>query len=158
MRRNFAYLKYVLMHKYYVLVAGRLLKLGWWQLLLHDWSKFRPDEWKAYAYTFYDDNGDKIARPEKFYSFDRAVHLHRRRNMHHPQYWHRPAGSWPYPMPGKVLIEMIADWAATGKAKSGEWDLREWYKEAKLLMEFHPDTWIEVNAVVELLCRKLEEK
>lgn len=75
MKPHLRYLRYVLLHKSYVLVAGVAIKRvrgaphpitetevarvdrGWfrwlWRLLVHDWSKFRPSEWAPYVANFY---------------------------------------------------------------------------------------------------------
>lgn len=61
------YLRYVLVHKWWVLVAGlRVWPVygrdwreapAWfaylWRLLIHDWSKFLPGEWGPYVANFY---------------------------------------------------------------------------------------------------------
>lgn len=57
MKPHLRYLKYVLIHKLYVLVAGVAIN-GWsprwlWRLFIHDLSKFRPSEWRAYVAMFY---------------------------------------------------------------------------------------------------------
>jgi hypothetical protein len=52
-RKHWRYFKYVLRHKWYVFLAGRQRGVGLWQLLVHDLSKFRPDEWQPYAEWFY---------------------------------------------------------------------------------------------------------
>lgn len=53
MRKHLLYLKYVLRHKWFVFVAGLRRGVPLWQLLVHDLSKFRPDEWRPYAEWFY---------------------------------------------------------------------------------------------------------
>lgn len=57
MQAHLQYMKYVLRHKWFVLLEG--LKIGpgrwyrwlyWaWILIWHDWDKFMPDEWFAYT-------------------------------------------------------------------------------------------------------------
>lgn len=57
MKRHFAYLKYVLRHKYFVFREGLKLGVPILSLILHDWDKFLPDEWFPYARTFYAPDG-----------------------------------------------------------------------------------------------------
>lgn len=96
-RRHLAYLKYVLRHKWFVFVAGTRLGIPW-LALLHDNSKFLPDEWRWYARHFYAPDGTKQTWQGKdgFFvdadhdtKFDRAWLKHIRRNRHHPQHWVR---------------------------------------------------------------------
>lgn len=57
------YLKYVLLHKFYVFRAGHVIRTtigvpepAWrwyWRLLVHDLSKFGPAEWSPYVEMFY---------------------------------------------------------------------------------------------------------
>lgn len=47
------YLRYIILHKWYVLLAGIHYKAPLWRLLIHDWSKFLPSEWLPYASYFY---------------------------------------------------------------------------------------------------------
>ena len=42
-------LKSVLIHKWYVFLAGQLTGVPLWQLIIHDWSKFTPTELFGYA-------------------------------------------------------------------------------------------------------------
>jgi hypothetical protein len=61
MRAHFRYLKYVLIHKFYVWSAGWLLarlrgEYRWrlfWRLVFHDMSKFSRAEWGPYVTMFY---------------------------------------------------------------------------------------------------------
>lgn len=57
MKKHLGYLRYVLIHKLYVFVAGFALRgLDPWfllRLVIHDASKFRPSEWRPYATFFY---------------------------------------------------------------------------------------------------------
>ncbi len=52
MKKHVRYLKYVLKHKLYVLRAAISLGIVW-RGLLHDLSKFRPDEWRPYANWYF---------------------------------------------------------------------------------------------------------
>ena len=97
--RHWQYFKYVLIHKAFVARAGWRCADTWWEFwlcLLHDNSKFLPDEWNPYATHFYAPDGSKRTKQGKdgFYDdepddtkFDRAWLKHIRRNRHHPQHW-----------------------------------------------------------------------
>lgn len=85
MRRHWAYFKYVMRHKWFVFWACLKLGVPIWVALLHDWDKFLPDEWFAYARTFYKPNGAK--QYDESADFARAWMLHQHRNKHHWQYW-----------------------------------------------------------------------
>jgi hypothetical protein len=95
--RHWQYLRYVLIHKWYVFRAGCTLGIPW-LAVLHDNSKFRPDEFLPYARHFYEPDGSKRTRKaaDGFFrdqpddaTFDRAWLKHIRRNKHHPQHWVR---------------------------------------------------------------------
>jgi hypothetical protein len=97
MGRHIQYAAYVLRHKWFVFVAGWRLGIPW-LALLHDNSKFLPDEWRWYARHFYTESGEKRTRlnSDGFYrdipddtKFQRAWLKHIRRNKHHPQHWVR---------------------------------------------------------------------
>lgn len=139
MTPHLRYLRYVLLHKWYVLRAGLLIRRhfnvgrGWlWRLLVHDLSKFRPSEWRPYVAYFYGDGfTDKprqkmTVEPEAFASkqrgerqaqFNRAWLLHLHRNDHHWQHWilHEDSGKTIVQlMPSNVALEMLADWIGAG--------------------------------------------
>lgn len=95
MGRHWQYLKYVVRHKWFVFVAGCRLGIPC-LALLHDNSKFLPDEWRWYARHFYTESGEKRTKlnSDGFYrdvpddtKFDRAWLKHIKRNKHHPQHW-----------------------------------------------------------------------
>lgn len=85
MKRHWQYLKYVLRHKWFVLLAGMRLKVPILMLIFHDWDKFMPDEWLPYAKTFYASDGSK--RYAESVEFAYAWMKHQHRNKHHWQYW-----------------------------------------------------------------------
>src|SRR5574340_1412489 len=85
MKRHWQYLKYLLRHKWFVLMAGLRIGVPWWQLIIHDASKFRPSEWKPYAATFYAPDGS--VRYMESAAFAQAWNDHQKRNKHHWQYW-----------------------------------------------------------------------
>lgn len=102
MRPHLRYLRYVLRHKWFVLLAGLRVRAPLWRLLIHDWTKFLPCEWTPYVRKFY---GAPPALNPCYFSpqwrqaeaeawkarmeqgFDRAWLHHQRANPHHWQYW-----------------------------------------------------------------------
>lgn len=145
MKRHLAYLKYVLRHKWFVLVACIQLKVPIWIAILHDWDKFLPDEWLPYARCFYKSDGTK--QYVEGDDFSRAWNYHQKRNKHHWQYWML---TWDrgettcLPMPDVFRREMLADWMGAGRAL-GKPDTKSWYLVNKDRMKLHPVTraWIE---------------
>ena len=143
MRRHLAYLRYVLRHKWFVLVAGwHLVLCPLHRLLLHDMSKFRPSEWFPYARTFYNEDGSK--RYDETPEFPRAWLLHQHRNSHHYQAHVLLEDSGkviPLDMPTIDIMEMLADWAGAGRAITGrDKTTAAWYVANKDKMQLHPRT------------------
>ena len=149
MRRHLAYLKYVIRHKWFVAIACYHCGVSLWRALIHDWHKFLPSEWSAYAHTFYNADGTKAKYAENL-EFAVAWNLHQKRGKHHWQHW---LLTWDrgdticLPMPEKYWREMVADWWGAGRAITGNWDARNWYAKNTAL-KLHPDTRM---AVAELL-------
>lgn len=138
------YLKYLLRHKWFVMLE--CFKHGMiWQGIVHDWSKFLPDEMIPYAKFFY--GGDK--RKDAFYTpsqgtndFNIAWLKHQHRNPHHWQHWvlqEDDGDKFPLPMPRKYVFEMVCDWRGAGKA-SGNPDTPAWYLRNKNRMILHSST------------------
>jgi|SRR6185369_12373856 len=156
MTRHLAYLKYVLIHKWYVFLACLKLGVPTWIAILHDWDKFLPDEWFPYARFFHNPDGSKRQKRDKtgYYKptdtgsvdFDQAWLFHARRNKHHWQYWVLATedGEKIYPIPEQCMREMLADWIGAGKAQ-GTPNTWEWYEQNKDKIKLHPDTrtWVE---------------
>src|SRR5690349_4010162 len=128
MTRHWRYLLYVVRHKWFVYRAGRALGVGRWQLVVHDWSKFRPSEWMPYANFFYGPKPKPVRDATGYYkptdtgdeAFDFAWLLHQKRNPHHWQWWLLPeddGGVKVLPMPDRYRREMLADWRGAGLAQ-----------------------------------------
>src|SRR5262245_61408860 len=130
MSAHWRYLRYVLLHKWYVLRAGVVIN-GWkpswlWRLLVHDLSKFRPSEWNPDVQKFYGKHplgtikadGKRHARDiarDRDAAFQRAWLRHIQRNDHHWQHWllHEDSGKTIVLLPPAVCVdEMVADWLA----------------------------------------------
>lgn len=145
MRRHWEYMKYVLRHKLFVLIAGLQLGVPPGTLIVHDWDKFLPFMWFAYARCFYKPNGEK--QYVESVEFNVAWNAHQKRNKHHWQYWMLVYDSGKTEclvMPDKYRREMLADWIGAGRAlgKPNTW---EWYEANKGNIQLHTVTrfWIE---------------
>lgn len=153
MRRHWAYLSYVLRHKWFVLQACQRTGASLWRGLLHDWSKFLPSEWFGYVRCFYKPDGTK-----QYIEAELTIPWwnHQRRNPHHWQFW---LITWdrgettPLVMPDKFVREMVADWIGAGRVIVGKTsDVKAWYEKSKGKMILHPDT----RALVEQLLSELK--
>ena len=140
------FLKVVLLHKWYVLVAGCRLRVPFWRLVVHDLSRFSFTEFREYARWFY---GDK----KNADGFDRAWVHHQNHNDHHPEYWidRSNGGNEPLPMPIVQVREMVADWFAAGKAYHGHWPNPcnfTWFEKNRDHMRLHEDTEMRISFVL----------
>jgi len=151
---HYQYLCYVVRHKWFVFLES--CKLGVPLLgLIHDWSKFKPSEWRPYV-NFFHGKGAKQVRDETGYykpnetgdsAFDFAFFLHQKRNKHHWQWWVYPqdeTGVKILPMGDRSRREMLADWRGAGRAQ-GTPDCKKWYMKNGYKLQLHSDTraWIE---------------
>lgn len=149
MKRNWSYFKYVMRHKWFVLVASWRIGASLWRAIVHDLSKFYPSEWKPYAFTFYDDDGN--SRYDETEDFNQAWNHHQKRNKHHWQYWLLKMDRGeilPLPMPRKYILEMAADWMGAGRAITGEWEAREWYSNNKDKIQLASATGNQVRSIL----------
>lgn len=151
-------LKSVLLHKWYVFLAGRLTKVSLWRLVIHDWSKFTLTE--LFGYVGNTESEGVISKSKWAKSWLHHLHC----NAHHPEYW---VLSWrgnsnfynelgeklaPFvvvlPMPENYVREMIADMMATSYKITGSWDILIWFNENGPKMHFHTETIILINKVM----------
>lgn len=155
------YLKYVVRHKWYV--AIECFKCGLFlRGVLHDNSKFLPDEFIPYADFFYGKKPATLRDKTGYYKptntgkkeFDFAWLLHQKRNRHHWQWWILPednGGVVIMKMEEPYLTEMICDWVGAGKAqghfspKDDRYlETRNWWKANNHKMQLHADTRAEI--------------
>ncbi len=142
------YLWYIIRHKWYVFIASCVLGvpgLGF----VHDLSKFRRREWKAYRQKFYPTVRDQayLHEYEVKAAFDVARNHHYKHNPHHWEYWiiPRPVKPIVLDMPDCYVREMVADWAGMGRACSGTWDAGDWYEKNRGRMELTVTTEIAIH-------------
>lgn len=141
------YLGYLLSHKY--LVGKMLMQRKLWLLaIVHDLSKFRPDEFSKYA---------RYYATHKRMPIEDAWHRHLHRNKHHWQYWlfiDNEGNMKAFEMPEKYVIEMIADWYAVAIIEGGynklEQRVAEWYfsRQNKILLHQNTKKFVEDNISV----------
>lgn len=141
---TFLYLKYLTRHRWFVFIECCKLGIPWLGLV-HDLSKFLPDEWFPYLRHFYMKND---SRPEWILQYDRAWLKHQNRNRHHWQYWilwKDTGGVVVMDMPLKYRKEMLADWKGAGRAITGKDDVREFYLKTRDRVTLAPKTreWVE---------------
>lgn len=162
MNKYLKYLKALLRHKWFVLLES--CKLGIPLLgIVHDISKFLPDEFIPYAKFFY---GEHEEWEEDYIKeeFDLAWLKHQKRNKHHWQSWILMNDSGykiknskrvfkqvePQEMPLEYLREMLADWRGAGRAY-GNADTKQWYLTNREYIVIHPTTqmWIALYLGIE---------
>lgn len=127
MRRHWAYLKAVSRHKWFVFLACLDMGVPLLSAILHDWDKFMPDEWFAYAKTFYKPDGSK--QYVESVDFARAWMKHQRRNKHHWQYWLRYSANNTYDFTRRLNILVWDRGVGQRIVQRGDpqpyWELRE---------------------------------
>lgn len=164
------YLKYLIRHRWFVMLACFREGL-YWQGLIHDWSKFLPSEFIPYAWYFYgeklpsiyESHGDHrnmvfasgLYKERVEADFDMAWLRHQKCNPHHWQYWVLMEDSGKVAaleMPHKYRVEMLCDWQGAGRAITGKFDpndpyaeTREWYakNEGKMILHDNTRAWIQ---------------
>jgi hypothetical protein len=143
------YFSYLIRHKFFVFVE--CLKFGLiWQGLVHDWSKFLPDEFLPYVEHFYGSKKQEWRDETGYYKptntgdpdFDVAWLKHQHRNPHHWQYWvlrEDDGRTFAMKIPENYLKEMICDWRGAGRAQ-GTPNTVAWYEKNRGKMLFHEES------------------
>jgi hypothetical protein len=147
MRTTLAYFKYILKHKWFVLLACWRLDVPLWRALWHDRSKLTRAEFSGYRKYFFD-RKDEFRRgqldPAKVdREFDLAWNHHQKSNPHHWEFWlliEKGGETRPVPMPETYVREMVADWMGASRAKTGSWDIEEWVIKAAPGLVLHRQT------------------
>lgn len=142
----FKYHWYLLRHRWFVFVE--CCKVGIpFRGLVHDLSKYLPDEFFPYMYWFYvKKNPDNVRLYEE--QFHMAWLRHQKRNPHHWQWWlltmdkGQTVRMW---MPIRVRKEMLADWRGASRAITGGDNTKQWYLNNREFIKVDPITadWIE---------------
>lgn len=148
MNAHLRYLRYLARHKWFVYRAARSVGVPWLGLV-HDLSKLRPDEWRAYATWFYGrptGGGARLATAKE--AFDAAWLAHIHRNRHHWQHYvlrQDDGQTKVLEMPDRYAKEMVADWIGAGLAITGSDNLKDWYAKNRDKMLLAPQTrqWVD---------------
>ena len=136
------------------------------QGLMHDLSKYSPEEFRTGVLYFQGNRSPNAAeKEEKGYS--RAWLHHKGRNKHHYEYWidlsvDKAEGLRGMKMPVRYVVEMFMDRIAASKIYAGQ-DYTDshpldYYKKSKNYMTIHPDTRKLLERLLLMLSRYGEEK
>lgn len=152
MRRHWKYLKYVLRHKWFVFLACWELGVPLWMAIVHDWDKFLPGMWRAYADYFYGNlPAEKDAhlgalagvgifpktKEDARRDMEREWNGHQKRNKHHWQYWllvndARNQRFWEQSMDGGMTHSYLklkrGDYEFANIAVVYEYESMDWWK------------------------------
>lgn len=151
MRKHWAYLKYILRHKFYVFVGCRKIGVPIYLAIIHDWTKFLPCEWFPYANHFFNSDGTRRKVRDASGAYDpnsqtnnfKMAWLHHQKLKHHWQSWISIGNKGSIsPMEWKEIYirEMIADWIGAGMAISGVKDPTGWYEKNADSLILHEKT------------------
>lgn len=129
-----------------------------WQLLNHDSSKSKIDEYQPYDGYFYGNNKSNAVLEE----FNKAWLLHIHRNPHHWQHWvlindNPDEGELVLDMPYKYIIEMILDWWSFSWNNNKLDEIFNWYDQHKDYMKLSDNTRKTVVDILEQIKSKLQE-
>ena len=129
-----------------------------WQLLNHDSSKSKIDEYQPYDGYFYGNNKSNAVLEE----FNKAWLLHIHRNPHHWQHWvlindNPDEGEIVLDMPYKYIIEMILDWWSFSWNNNKLNEIFNWYDQHKDYMKLSDNTRKIVVDILEQIKSKLQE-
>ncbi len=145
------YIKYLLIHKWFVFVECAKYGL-WWKGLIHDWSKLLPGEMLPYAEATFGENrgvnyglkkGFMYLNPNKDQEFYLAVFRHQHTHEHHWQYWifvDNDGNFTPLKIDKCSLLEMYADWKSASRMHKDFANTYEWYKANKDKIKLHKVT------------------
>lgn len=142
------YFCYVCRHKWYVFLEGRKRGVGFFQLLIHDWTKLTPKEFIPYMNKF-----NRHLKGEEYQrAFDLAWLHHIHVNPHHWQHWilnTDAEGIKVLRIPEKYVKEMIADWEGVGRALGEEpAHAARWYLKNKDTLALHPQTRSRIETIL----------
>ena len=129
-----------------------------WQLLNHDSSKSKIDEYQPYDGYFYGNNKSNAVLEE----FNKAWLLHIHRNPHHWQHWvlindNPDEGEIVLDMPYKYIIEMILDWWSFSWNNNKLNEIFNWYDQHKDYMKLSDNTRKIVVDILEQIKSKFQE-
>lgn len=136
------------------------------QGLMHDLSKYTPEEFRTGVLYFQGNRSPNAAEKEEL-GYSRAWLHHKGRNKHHYEYWidlavDKSRGLQGMKMPVRYVVEMFMDRMAASKiyAKEDYTDSHplNYYKKTRKYMTIHPDSRKLLERLLIMLSRYGEEK
>ena len=136
-----------------------------WQGLIHDLSKFSPEEFIAGVLHYQGDRSPNEGERED-YGYSKAWMHHKGRNKHHFEYWTdyniETRKLTPVAMPKKYVAEMFCDRVAACKVYLGEnyhdSSPLDYYMKGKKRRLLHPKTEEELERLLSMLEEKGEKE
>lgn len=148
MNKVFKHLKTICKHKYYVFQECKACGILW-QGIIHDLSKFSPQEFIT-SVKYYQGYRSPIDAEKEDIGYSKAWLHHKGHNKHHWEYWtdfDKLGNIIACDIPLKYVIEMVCDWIGASKAYMG--DITEmalatavyiYYEDHRVGRHFHPET------------------
>ena len=164
-KKIWRHLKTITQHK--LVVMKYCFRVGLYkQGLLHDLSKYSPEEfWRGVYY--YQGNRSPNAAERETHGFSKAWLHHKGRNKHHFEYWidfgiKKEDGLVGHKMPLEYVMEMVMDRIAACKVYKGKdytnRSALEYYEREKNFIVIHPETRKLLEKILHMLAEKGEKK
>lgn len=161
----YKHFKTITLHKWVVMQG--CFRVGLYrQGILHDLSKYTPEEFRTGMLYYQGDRSPNAAEKEDI-GYSRAWLHHKGRNKHHYEYWidldvDREKGLRGMKMPIVYVVEMFMDRLAASKvyAKKDYTDGHAWayYKKTWKYMTIHPDSRRLLERLLRMNCKYGEER
>ncbi len=165
MKKIWSHFKTITEHK--LLVMKYCFKVGLYkQGLLHDLSKYSPEEFWTGVY-YYQGNRSPNAAEREVHGFSIAWLHHKGRNKHHFEYWidfsiKKDDGLVGHKMPLNYVIEMVMDRIAASRIYKGkdytDRSALEYYQREKNFIVINPETRKLLERLLSMLAEKGERK
>ena len=165
MKIIWSHFKTITEHK--LLVMKYCFKVGLYkQGLLHDLSKYSPEEFWTGVY-YYQGNRSPNAAEREVHGFSKAWLHHKGRNKHHFEYWidfsiKKDDGLVGHKMPLNYVIEMVMDRIAASRIYKGkdytDRSALEYYQREKNFIVINPETRKLLERLLSMLAEKGERK
>lgn len=153
--------------KHKLMVMEGCFRVGLYrQGLLHDLSKYSPEEFKT-GVRYYQGSRSPNAAEKEILGYSAAWLHHKGRNKHHFEYWidfapNKEKGLMGNRMPVPYLVEMLIDRMSASKTYQGVHytDVAAWeyYLIGRDYLVMHPDTRAELEKLLLMLKDEGEEK
>lgn len=165
MKKAWNHFKTITEHK--LLVMKYCFQVGLYkQGLLHDLSKYSPEEFWTGVY-YYQGSRSPNAAEREAHGFSKAWLHHKGRNKHHFEYWidfgiKKEDGLVGHKMPLNYVIEMVMDRIAASRIYKGrdytDRSALEYYGREKNFIVIHPKTRKLLEKLLYMLAEKGERK